>query len=204
MPLKVPQTHWGQLGRAEPLGFVLWAKVFVSFCANSETLTDCTASCLCLVHNADWLCCDCMLILAKWTFYQVSHWFMSLLIVSVSFSGNPNSGCCVPPSSLRPRHLIKRSKFSDEDATRMWGTLLTCHTVSVQAQPLLTSPPSPRTILRVQLTLSALPPLLSNGLDILQNGKTQHWGSVRTLQRLHTYLYLFSYLFFSPLMMILF
>lgn len=74
--------------------------------------------------------------------------------------------------SLRPRHLIRRNKFSDEDATRMWSLLPTSHTVSVPAPPAvptpvsppLSSPPSLRTIPQIRLTLSVHPPLRSNSL----------------------------------------
>lgn len=70
--------------------------------------------------------------------------------------------------SLRPRHLIRRSKFSDEDATRMWSSLPTSHTVSVLAPPAIPTPASPplslRTIPQVRLALSVHPPLRSNSL----------------------------------------
>lgn len=114
--------------------------------------------------------------------------------------------------SLRPRHLIKRSKFSDEDATRMWILFLTSHTVPAPpaaptpAPPPLSSPLSLRTFPRVQLAPSAHPSLRSNGLPEatapstppweieggVQNGKTQHWvqSADLDLHRLLTYLYL--------------
>lgn len=103
---------------------------------------------------------NCMQTSAYLTF---TRWLSGCHSSSLCSCGEPNSSCCVT-LSLRPRHLIKRSKFSDEDATRMWSLHPTSHMEPVQtsASPLQSSTLGLRTIPRVQLTLSVHPPLPSN------------------------------------------
>lgn len=87
--------------------------------------------------------------------------------------------------SLRPRHLIKRSKFSDEDATRMWSSLPKSRIVSVpptvptSASRPLSSPPSLRTIPQIQQTLFVHPSLLSNTFSEATVPSAPPWKSGR-------------------------
>ncbi len=110
---------------------------------------------------------NCMLTLAHLTFtkYHTGGWVDATphlcgLVENLTVAA-------VSPS-LRPRHLIRRSKFSDEDATRMWSSLPTSHTVSVPAPPAIPTPASPplnlRIIPQVRLALSVHPSLRSNSL----------------------------------------
>lgn len=97
-------------------------------------------------------------------YLQLSGYHSSLC----GFEGNLTVAAVSP--SLRPRHLIKRSKFSVEDATRMWSTLprslrasvLVPLTLPTSASPLPKSPVSLRTIPQVQGTLFFPPSLPSN------------------------------------------
>lgn len=89
--------------------------------------------------------------------------------------------------SLRPRHLIKRSKFSDEDATRMWNSLPKSRIVSVPVPPTvptsasrpLSSPPSLRTIPQVRQTLFVHPSLRSNTFSEATVPSAPPWKSGR-------------------------
>lgn len=68
--------------------------------------------------------------------------------------------------SLRPPHLIRRSRFTDEDATKMWSPHPALQRASAPvptpASPLQRSPLSPRTILRARLAPSVRPSPRSN------------------------------------------
>lgn len=87
------------------------------------------------------------------------------------FCGEANPRAAVSPSP-RPQHLIKRSKFSDEDATRMWSLLPRSRTVSVPvpstvptwASPLPSSHRNPTTIRQVLQTQFVRLFLRSNSL----------------------------------------